>query len=48
MGEKAVSTEIKQLIIGLDIGGFKPSEIARTLKSISQSYLQAEHYRNLS
>jgi len=37
MGKKAVSTEIKQRIIGLYIGGFKPSEIARTLKSVSRS-----------
>ena len=37
MGKKAVTPEIKQRIIGLYLGGFNNSEIARTLKSVSRS-----------
>ena len=37
MGKKAVTREIKQRIIGLYLGGFNNSEIARTLKSVSRS-----------
>ena len=37
MGKKSISSEIKQRIVGLHLGGFNSSEIARTLKSVSRS-----------
>ena len=37
MGKKSVSSEIKQPIVGLHLGGFNSSEIARILKSVSRS-----------
>ena len=37
MGKKSISSEIKQHVVGLHLGGFDSSEIARTLKSVSRS-----------
>ena len=37
MGKKSISSEIKQRIVVLHLGGFNSSEIARTLKSVSRS-----------
>ena len=37
MGKKSISSEIKQPIVGLHLGGINSSEIARILKSVSCS-----------
>ena len=37
MGKKSISTEIKQPIVGLHLGGCNSSQIARNLKSVSRS-----------
>ena len=46
MGKKSINSEIKQCIVGLHLGGFNSSEIARIL-SLYLVHVYSEQFKNL-